>query len=325
MQKQITSLDGIKINYEVHGATDADRCLVFLHGLGGCLRAFDHMIANLADTNQRLISIDLRAHGLSQRPAHHSQHALHCFTDDLFLILQAEKVQRPTLVGHCFGGIVAMNAAINYPQLVGGLILINVSYKVPHLSKLIYQAFPLKGVLEPVQQVAFYCKSVYFGKKGRIFSSSGIHHYRQKLHPFLLELTAFRGERDLLNRLLAFMLKFLPHLYFKNYPDYAKFEQSGDFNPKRIGSDVLHTSFKSYVYMCREIMRFDFSKRLKDITCPTLVIHGAQDRVFSAQVARSLARKIKGARLRIIKRGNHLTILNNKEELVAIIKQHLAV
>lgn len=269
MQKQITSLDGIKINYEVHGAANADRCLVFLHGLGGCLRAFDHMIANLTDTNQRLISIDLRAHGLSQRPAHHSQHALHCFTDDLFLILQAEKVQRPTLVGHCFGGIVAMNAAINYPQLVGGLILINVSYKVPHLSKLIYQAFPLKGIL-------------------------------------------------------AFMLKFLPHLYFKNYPDYAKFEQSGDFNPKRIGSDVLHTSFKSYVYMCREIMRFDFSKRLKDIACPTLVIHGAQDRVFSAQVARSLARKIKGAKLRIIKRGNHLTILNNKEELVTIVKQYLA-
>lgn len=263
----IQSVDHIHINYEVSGNKQAKNCLVLLHGLGGCVRAFDDLITGL-DNQYKIISIDLRAHGQSQRPARKSQYHLNYFLSDIIAVLRAEQVAKPTVIGHCFGGILAMALAASYPNLVNKLILINVSYKAPHLARLIYRFFPLKGVI-------------------------------------------------------GLMLRFFPHLYFKHYPDYAKFEKTGDFSPSRISADILHTSFKSYVYMCSSIVTWDLSPQLAAISCPTLIIHGAKDRVFPVRVASELAKHIPHSKVRIIKTAGHVPLLNNKVELARLITKYL--
>ncbi len=267
-KKSITSIDQVRINYEVAGDPQAKDCVVLLHGLGGCLRAFDDLVPQLSD-RYKIISIDLRAHGQSQRPARKSQYHLNYFLSDVIAVLQAEQIIQPIVIGHCFGGIIAMALATSYPSLIKKLILISVSYQAPHLARLIYRFFPLKGII-------------------------------------------------------GLMLRFFPHLYFKNYRNYAKFEKTGDFSPSRISADILHTSFKSYVYMCSSIVNWDLSTRLGEINCPTLIIHGQKDRVFPARSANELKRKIKGARVRIINKAGHVPLLNNKVELARLITKYLA-
>ncbi len=268
IEKNIQSIDGIKIHYEITGNEKAKKTLVFIHGFGGSLRAFDPLIANFKTRQYKIINIDLRAHGQSERPKKSYQYGLNYFINDLVLILHREKAENVTLIGHCFGGILALGLAINYPYFSQSLVLLNVSYKAPDLARMLYKYFPIKG-------------------------------------------------------LIFFMLKFFPNLYLKNYPTYAKYEKSGDFNPKRIGSDILHTSPKSYLYISREIVNFDFSHKLSNIQNNVLLIHGEKDRVFPLHIAFSLQKKLAHCKLAVIKGGNHLTVLNKKTEVIEIIKKNL--
>lgn len=264
----IQSIDQVRVNYEVSGNLQAKDCLVLLHGLGGCLRIFDDLVSRLG-SDYKIISIDLRAHGQSQRPKRKNQYHLNYFTSDIIAVLRNEQVEHPIVAGHCFGGLIAMALAASYPNLIKKMILISVSYKAPHLARLIYRFFPLKGII-------------------------------------------------------GLMLRFFPHLYLKNYPDYAKFEKTGDFSPSRISADIAHTSFKSYVYMCSSIVNWDLSTHLADISCPTVLIHGEKDKMFPVRITDELKRKIKGARKRIIKNAGHNPPLNNKTELALLITQYLS-
>lgn len=269
IEKNLQSIDGVKIHYEVFEGKKSTKTLVFIHGFGGSLRAFDPIVENFKQDQYKIINIDLRAHGKSERPKKSYQYGLNYFINDLVLILHQEKATNVTLIGHCFGGILALGLAINYPYFSQSMVLINVSYKAPDLSRMIYRYFPMKG-------------------------------------------------------LIFFMLKFFPNLYLKNYPAYAKYENSGDFNPRRIGSDVLHTSPKSYLYITREIVNFNFSHKLSKINNNVLLVHGEKDRVFPLKNAFELAKKLPHSKLSIIKNGNHLTVLNKRTELIKIIKENLA-
>lgn len=269
IEKNIQSIDGVKIHYEVFEGKNPSKTLVFVHGFGGCLRAFDPIVQQFKQSQYKLINIDLRSHGKSERPKHDYQYGLNYFINDLLLILHKEKAKEITLVGHCFGGILALGLAINYPYLLKSMVLVNVSYKAPHLSKVFYRYFPMKG-------------------------------------------------------LIFFMLKFFPNFYLKNYPSYAKYEKTGDFNPRRISSDILHTSPKSYLYISREIVNFNFTHKLAKIKNKVLLVHGEKDKVFSPSMALELHKKIKHSKLVMIKKGNHLTVLNKQIRLVNIIKKNLA-
>lgn len=269
IEKHIQSIDGVKIHYEVFEGKNPKKTLVFIHGFGGSLRAFDPIVNKFKQDQYKLINIDLRSHGKSERPKKSYQYGLNYFINDLILILHKEKAEQVTLIGHCFGGVLALGFAINYPYLLQSLVLINVSYKAPDLSKMIYRYFPMKG-------------------------------------------------------LIFFMLKFFPNVYLKNYPAYAKYENSGDFNPKRIGSDVLHTSPKSYLYIAREIVNFNFAHKLSKIKNNVLLIHGEKDKIFPLKGVFELHKKLVYSKLSVIKKGNHLTVLNNQAELVNIIKKSLS-
>lgn len=267
-EKNIQSVDGVKIHYEVFEGKKAKKTLVFIHGFGGSLKAFDPLTTEFQKDQYKIINIDLRAHGQSERPKKSHQYGLNYFINDLVLILHREKAKNATLIGHCFGGILALGLAINYPYFSQSLVLLNVSYKAPDLARMIYRYFPIKG-------------------------------------------------------LIFFMLKFFPNLYLKNYPAYQKYENSGDFNPKRIGSDILHTSPKSYLYISREIINFDFSHKLNKIKNNVILIHGNKDRVFPLPIAFSLQKKLTHCKLIVIKGGNHLTVLNKKADIVKIIQKNL--
>lgn len=268
MQKQLLSKDGVKINYEIYGSAKAKKSLVFIHGFGGCLKAFTPLIARLQKNNYKIINLDLRSHGQSERPKQSFQYKINYFVEDIIAVIKQEKVEQVTLIGHCFGGILALILASRQPKLIKSLILINSSYKAPNFSKLFYNYFPLKGII-------------------------------------------------------FFLLRFFPNLYIKKYPTYEKYEKSGDFNVMRIGSDIFHTSPKSYLYIAREIAKLDFTKELPKIKQNVLLIHGDRDHIFNVKGSFELKSRLQNAKLEIIKGANHLIVLGQRQKLLQIIEENI--
>lgn len=68
-------------------------------------------------------------------------------------------------------------------------------------------------------------------------------------------------------------------------------------------------------------MAFDHSEKATEITVPTLVIHGAQDRVVPTANGQLVAETIPKAQLEIIANSGHLTIIDASDQVVALLKQ----
>ncbi|MCI0394707.1 MAG: alpha/beta fold hydrolase [Chloroflexi bacterium] len=99
-----------------------DHTLVLLHGFGGRASQWRYQIEAFAERN-RVLAIDLRGHGRSSRPL--SGYEMPRLLQDLVAVLNARRVTGPfILVGHSFGGAVATEFALLYPERVNRLILV---------------------------------------------------------------------------------------------------------------------------------------------------------------------------------------------------------
>ncbi len=96
--------------------------LVFLHGFGGNATQWQYQIESFAERN-RVLAPDLRGHGRSARPS--DGYDMERLVADLYALLEARQVDEPfVLVGHSFGGALATEFTLKYPQRVRKLVLI---------------------------------------------------------------------------------------------------------------------------------------------------------------------------------------------------------
>jgi long-chain acyl-CoA synthetase len=96
--------------------------LVFLHGFGGQSRQWMYQLQHFGLRN-RVIALDMHGHGRADQ--FHGDISMQRLIDDLKLALERLSVERPmTLLGHSFGGAVAAELALKYPELVDRLVLI---------------------------------------------------------------------------------------------------------------------------------------------------------------------------------------------------------
>jgi pimeloyl-ACP methyl ester carboxylesterase len=114
-------LEGIPIHYQSDGAGPD---VVLLHGLCGDL-AFWHpaLVSGLA-RDHRVTRLDLRGHGYSGRPA--SGYTTRDMAADLARLLDHLGIDRATVVGHSFGGAVALQFAALEPERAAALVLADV-------------------------------------------------------------------------------------------------------------------------------------------------------------------------------------------------------
>lgn len=96
--------------------------LVLLHGLASQAHIWD-LVAPLLTDSFRVVAIDQRGHGLSDKPD--SGYDWATVTSDLDAILEALKIDRAILIGHSWGGNVALQYAVDHPDRVSGLVLID--------------------------------------------------------------------------------------------------------------------------------------------------------------------------------------------------------
>lgn len=97
------------------------RTFVFLHGFGGQALQWQYQLRRFAAQN-RVIALDLRGHGLSDKPA--GGYDMPAIQSDLATALGILKVAGPVvLVGHSFGGAIASEFALAHPERIEALIL----------------------------------------------------------------------------------------------------------------------------------------------------------------------------------------------------------
>jgi pimeloyl-ACP methyl ester carboxylesterase len=115
-RKQFVDLAGLEIAYvEIAGAEPA---LVLVHGFTDTSRSFSLLAPHLA--GRRLIMPDLRGHGASQAG---SGCAIGDFADDIAGLIRHLRLDRPVVVGHSLGAMVAIALAGRYNELIGGLVV----------------------------------------------------------------------------------------------------------------------------------------------------------------------------------------------------------
>lgn len=95
--------------------------VLLIHGLAGSSKTWDAVMPLLAERFD-VIAPDLLGHGESAKPL--GDYSLGAFASGLRDFLAVLDVRRVTIVGHSFGGGVAMQLAYQHPQLLDRLVLV---------------------------------------------------------------------------------------------------------------------------------------------------------------------------------------------------------
>jgi pimeloyl-ACP methyl ester carboxylesterase len=111
---------GVRLRYAEVG--DADRpAVVLLHGMTDSAFSFSRVVEGLAATH-RVIALDQRGHGRSDRPA--VGYAPADLAADVVAFLDALGIGRASVVGHSLGSLVAQHVAARAPDRVERLVLV---------------------------------------------------------------------------------------------------------------------------------------------------------------------------------------------------------
>jgi pimeloyl-ACP methyl ester carboxylesterase len=95
--------------------------VLLIHGLAGSSKTWDLVVPRLSE-HYDVIAPDLLGHGESAKPS--GDYSLGSFASGLRDFLAVLDVPRVTIVGHSFGGGVAMQLAYQHPRLVDRLVLV---------------------------------------------------------------------------------------------------------------------------------------------------------------------------------------------------------
>jgi pimeloyl-ACP methyl ester carboxylesterase len=110
--------NGLKFHYQQAGEGPD---IVLVHGVTGDLSIwFLCKAIQTLSARHRVTAFDLRGHGYSDAPPDHYTSADHA--TDLFALMDGLGIERATVVGHSFGGVIAMHAAVLAPARIEAVV-----------------------------------------------------------------------------------------------------------------------------------------------------------------------------------------------------------
>lgn len=237
------------------GSPDAPPVL-FLHGWGASLYTFRRLVPAVAAGGWRAVTVDLKGHGLSDKPTSRGQFSRTRMLAHVTEIMDALALRRASIVGHSLGGGLAIELARAVPERVERLALFS-----------------------PIG----FCR-VRFLAALRLGSPAAL----RRLLPHAVP------------RVLVAML--LRRVY------------GSAASPSELDIDEYWapSGFHGFAIAARDLLHeYDWSpyaaEALSRITTPTLVVMGAEDRMFEAAAVESRARAIPNVRVRVLEGVGHVT------------------
>ena len=112
--------DGIQIQLAVWEGKGKE--ILCIHGITANSRFWDCLASALAP-HHKVIAMDLRGRGLSDKPSTGYSIEHHC--KDVLALLNDQGLERPVLMGHSLGAFISLVFSAQYPQRVDRLILVD--------------------------------------------------------------------------------------------------------------------------------------------------------------------------------------------------------
>lgn len=120
----VTLSSGLRVRV-VEGGPPEGAPLFFVHGWACSVYAFRRNFASLAAAGFRVLSADLKGHGLSESPTGPGDYRTEAMVTHLLEVLNALGIPRASLVGHSLGGAIALEVALQWPGRVSRLALLD--------------------------------------------------------------------------------------------------------------------------------------------------------------------------------------------------------
>jgi pimeloyl-ACP methyl ester carboxylesterase len=245
--------------------------LLFLHGFGNSSRVWDDCAPSLAP-HYRVIALDQRGHGDSDRdPEQRYEPA--SMARDVEAVLAALGAQRVVLVGHSMGGRVSMEFAGTHPEMLAGLVLVDIG---PESDP--------RGIVRISLEV-----------QEQDWSFESVAEYRRVLTRQYPETAP-----EVLSRMAEH--------WTRQRPD-GRFELKLDpsFNSRRSAAPPAERAAAEKLDAQRV---WDI---LRKLPCPALVVRGAASDILSPEIADRMVEAIPNATLAVVPRAAHSVMLDNPE------------
>lgn len=132
------------IRFNVLRMGQGEPVVVFVHGLPlDNMSSYFMTLAPELAKHARLVLYDLRGHGRSEQPP--TGYTGEDMAADLAAIVEALGEERVFIVGHSFGGYVALRYAANHPERVRGLVLLDAQSGVAEIGARIGSSVAMEG------------------------------------------------------------------------------------------------------------------------------------------------------------------------------------
>ena len=263
VERFVRSAGGVRLYTQDYG--DGPQTLVLCDGIG-CDGFIWRYFQPYFSSYYRVVHWHYRGHGLSDVPPLSAMNVQNCVTD-LVTICEALDVERPVLCGHSMGVQLILAAALEYPQLARGLVLLCGSYGRPldtfRDTDLLGLAFPrLRKIIQ-------------------LFPNASQRVWSRALHATLTHDLAYWLE---VNHQVARRGDMVPY-----------FDHMGSMN------------IEVFATMLASLSSHTVEEDLGEITAPTLVVGGERDLFTPAWLSRRMARRLPRGELLEVAGGSHVT------------------
>jgi pimeloyl-ACP methyl ester carboxylesterase len=117
--------DGVRLHFEVHGPEDG-RPIILVHGF-----ASDYQLnwvgtrwqETLTKAGHRIIGLDCRGHGASDKPHDPAAYALEIMAGDVQRLLDHLEIAKVNYLGYSMGGKIGVQAMLDFPKRLDRAVL----------------------------------------------------------------------------------------------------------------------------------------------------------------------------------------------------------
>lgn len=284
---------GVLIYYKAFGQGDP---LLIVHGGPGASHDyFLPYLLPLARTN-RLIFIDERGSGQSQKMEDTSAYTVENMVEDVEAVRKTLDLGKISLLGHSYGGVLAQAYALKYQQNLTHLILCSTFHSTSKMNE-VFNTIKAKMAPELLAHIEKMEKAGLYGhgkeyEKGRYTSEYMIAAWGDGYFPYL-----YQNHPD------------------ANYDPVANGNMAWDLYRAMWGSNgefVIDGNLKSVEY----------TDRLSTITVPTLITVGDHDEC-APSLSEEMHQKITGSKLVIFPKSGHMTFVDQPNLFISTVNGFL--
>ncbi|MDO9256036.1 MAG: proline iminopeptidase-family hydrolase [Bacteroidales bacterium] len=293
MEEGFVDANGVLIYYKAFGQGDP---LLIVHGGPGASHDyFLPYLLPLARTN-RLIFIDERGSGRSQKLEDTSAYTVENMAEDVEDVRKALDLGKISLLGHSYGGVLAQAYALKYPENLTHLILCSTFHSTSKMNE-VFKKIKEKMAPELLARIEKMEKEGLYGH-GKAYEQG---RYTAEY------MTAAWGEG------------YFPYLY-QNHPD-ANYDPVANGNMAWDLYRAMWGSNGEYV-IDGNLKSVEYTDRLSTITVPTLITVGDNDEC-APSLSEEMHDKIKGSELVIFPKSGHMTFVDQPNLFISTVNGFL--